>query len=125
MEGESGTVVIRLCAAVLHCRSQGDGPRAARFVCPATHNREWRMLVGSLVREAEAAPSCDELREQQVDDDHGQDGDGDHHVHLAHIELQEVCTAQLRDQDGLGLLKRNPRLCNARSWGFRFARFIL
>ena len=83
------------------------------------------MLVGSLVRAAEAAPSCDELREQQVDDDHGQDGDGDHHVHLAHIELQEVCTAQLRDQDGLGLLKRNPRLCNARSWGFRFARFIL
>lgn len=52
------------------------------------------MLVGSLVREAEAAPSCDELREQQVDDDHGQDGDGDHHVHLAHIELQEVCTAR-------------------------------
>lgn len=103
MEGESGTVVIRLCAAVLHCRSQGDGPRAARIVCPATHNREWRMLVGSLVREAEAAPSCDELREQQVDDDHGQDGDGDHHVHLAHIELQEVCTAQLRDQDGLGI----------------------
>lgn len=83
------------------------------------------MLVGSLVREAEAAPSCDELREQQVDDDHGQDGDGDHHVHLAHSELQEVCTAQLCDQDGLGLLKRNPRLCNARSWGFRFARFIL
>ena len=121
MEGESGTVVIRLCAAALHCRSQGDGARAARIVCPAI----WRMLVGSLVREAEAAPSCDELREQQVDDDHGQDGDGDHHVHLAHIELQEVCTAQLRDQDGLGLLKRNPRLCNARSWGFRFARFIL
>ena len=62
------------------------------------------MLVGSLVREAEAAPSCDELREQQVDDDHGQDGDGVHHVHLAHIELQEVCTAQLCDQDGQGLL---------------------
>ena len=129
MEGESGTVVIRLCAAVLHCRSQGDGARAARFVCPAI----WRMLVGSLVREAEAAPSCgaqcyaanDELREQQVDDDNVQDGDGDHHVHLAHIELQEVCTAQLCDQDGQGLLKRNPRLCNARSWGFRFARFIL
>ena len=80
---------------------------------------------GAFVREAEAAPSCDELREQQVDDDHGQDGDGDHHVHLAHIELQEVCTAQLCDQDGQGLLKRNPRLCNARSWGFRFARFIL
>ena len=58
---------------------------------------------GAFVREAEAAPSCDELREQQVDDDHGQDGDGDHHVHLAHIELQEVCTAQLRDQDGLGI----------------------
>ena len=45
MEGESGTVVIRLRAAVLHCRSQGDGARAARFVCPATHNREWRMPV--------------------------------------------------------------------------------
>ena len=39
MEGESGTVVIRLCAAALHCRSQGDGPRVARFVCPATHRR--------------------------------------------------------------------------------------
>ena len=175
MEGESGTVVIRLCAAALHCRSQGDGPRVARIVCPAI----WRMLVGSFVQEAETAPSCgalhplrplsgprvarivchaiwrmlvrvfragsgssallrcpasasalgrasrladrcaknfslflplaaveilalhaaqchaadDELREQQVDDDHGQDGDGDHHVHLAHIELQEVCTA--------------------------------
>ena len=174
MEGESGTVVIRLRAAALHCRSQGDGARAARIVCHAI----WRMLVWSLVREAEAAPSCgalhplrplsgprvarivcpaiwrmlvwgfragsgssallrcpasasalerasrladrcaknfslflplaaveilalhaaqchaadDELREQQVDDDHGQDGDGDHHIHLAHIELQEVCT---------------------------------
>ena len=61
MEGESGTVVIRLRAAALHCRSQGDGARAARIVCPATHNREWRMLVGSFVREAEAAPSCGAL----------------------------------------------------------------
>ena len=57
MEGESGTVVIRLRAAVLHCRSQGDGARAARIVCHAI----WRMLVGSLVREAEAAPSCGAL----------------------------------------------------------------
>ena len=182
MEGESGTVVICLYAAVLHCRSQGDGARAARIVCHAI----WRMLVrgfragsGSsallrcpasasalgrasrctirlpcdmanarLVSRAESGSSAllrcpasasalgrasrladrcaknfslflplaaveilalhaaqcyaadDELREQQVDDDHGQDGDGDHHVHLAHIELQEVCTAQLCDQDG-------------------------
>ena len=179
MEGESGTVVIRLRAAVLHCRSQGDGPRVARIVCPATHNREWRMLVrgfcagsgsnallrcpasasalerasrcmnrlpcdmanarlvsragsgssallrcpasaSALGRASRLADRCaknfslflplaaveilalhaaqcyaadDELREQQVDDDHGQDGDGDHHIHLAHIELQEVCTA--------------------------------
>ncbi len=57
MEGESGTVVIRLRAAVLHCQSQGDGPRVARFVCPAI----WRMLVWSFVREAEAAPSCGAL----------------------------------------------------------------
>ena len=57
MEGESGTVVIRLRAAVLHCRSQGDGARAARIVCPAI----WRMLVWSLVREAEATPSCGAL----------------------------------------------------------------
>ena len=37
----------------------------------------------------------DELGEQQIDDDHRQDGDGHHHVHLANIELEEVCTAQL------------------------------
>ena len=58
MEGESGTVVIRLRATAPYCQSQGDGARAARFVCPATHNRKWRMLVGSFVREAEAVPSC-------------------------------------------------------------------
>lgn len=45
----------------------------------------------------------DELREQQVDDDDGQDRDGDHHVNFAHIELQEVRAAQLCDQDGQGL----------------------
>ena len=129
MEGESGTVVIRLCAAVLHCRSQGDGLALHESFAM----RYGECSLGAFVREAEAALSCgaqchaadDELREQQIDDGHGQDGDGDHHVHLAHIELQEVCTAQLRDQDGQGLLKRNPRLCNARSRGFRFARFIL
>lgn len=45
----------------------------------------------------------DELREQQIDDDDGQDRDGDHHVNFAHIELQEVRAAQLCDQDGQGL----------------------
>ena len=53
-----------MCAAVLHCRSQGDGPRVARIVCPASHRRiieNGECSFGAFVREAEAAPSCGAL----------------------------------------------------------------
>ena len=49
---------------------------------------------------AQCNPSHDIFREKQVDDHNRQDRDGDHHVHLAHVELEEVRAAQLRNQDG-------------------------
>ena len=52
-------------------------------------------VVISALDAAQRHTADDELGEQQVDDDHRQDGDGHHHVHLAHIELEEVCAAQL------------------------------
>ena len=117
-------------SALLRCPASASAlGRASRLADRCAKNFSLFLPLAAVEILALHAAQChaadDELREPQVDDDHGQDGDGDHHVHLAHIELQEVCTAQLCDQDGQGLLKRNPRLCNARSWGFRFARFIL
>ena len=53
---------------------------------------------------AQSNTADDELGKQQVHDDDGQNGDSHHHVNLAHIKLEEVCTAQLCDQDGQGLL---------------------
>ena len=52
---------------------------------------------------AQSNTADDELGKQQVHDDDGQNGDSHHHVNLAHIKLEEVCTAQLCDQDGQGL----------------------
>ena len=49
---------------------------------------------------AQCNPSHDIFREKQVDDHNRQDRNGDHHVHLAHIELEEVCAAQLCNEDG-------------------------
>ena len=60
-------------------------------------------VVISALDAAQRHTADDELGEQQVDDDHRQDGDGYHHVHLAHIELEEVCAAQLCNEDGQGL----------------------
>ena len=60
-------------------------------------------VVISALDAAQRHTADDELGEQQVDDDHRQDGDGHHHVHLAHIELEEVCAAQLCNEDGQGL----------------------
>ena len=52
---------------------------------------------------AQSNTADDELGKQQVHDDDGQNGDSHHHVNLAHIKLEEVCTAQLCNQDGQGL----------------------
>ena len=60
-------------------------------------------VVISALDAAQSHAADDELGQQQVDDDDRQNGDGYHHVHLAHIELQEVRAAQLGDQDGQGL----------------------
>ena len=57
-------------------------------------------VVISALDAAQSHAADDELGQQQVDDDDRQNGDGYHHVHLAHIELQEVRAAQLGDQDG-------------------------
>lgn len=40
-----------------------------------------------------------ELGKDQVYHDNGEDGECDGHIHLTHIELQEVCGTQLGDQD--------------------------
>lgn len=40
-----------------------------------------------------------ELGKDQVHYDNGEDGECDGHIHLTHIELQEVCGTQLGDQD--------------------------
>ena len=60
-------------------------------------------VVISALDAAQSHAADDELGQQQVDDDDRQNGDGYHHVHLAHIELQKVRAAQLGDQDGQGL----------------------
>ena len=60
-------------------------------------------VVISALDAAQSHAADDELGQQQVDDDDRQNGDGHHHVHLAHIELQEVRAAQLGDEDRQGL----------------------
>ena len=96
-------------SALLRCPASASAlGRASRLADRCAKNFSLFLPLAAVeilaLHAAQCHASDDELREQQVDDDHGQDGDGDHHIHLAHIELQEVCTAQLCDQDGQGLL---------------------
>ena len=55
---------------------------------------------------AQCNPSHDIFREKQVDDHNRQDRNGDHHVHLAHIELEEVRAAQPVSYTHLDVYKR-------------------
>ena len=85
-------------SALLRCPASASAlGRASRLADRCAKNFSLFLPLAAVEILALHAAQCyaadDELREQQVDDDHGQDGDGDHHVHLAHIELQEVCTA--------------------------------
>ena len=57
-------------------------------------------VVISALDAAQSHAADDELGQQQVDDDDRQNGDGYHHVHLAHIELQKVRAAQLCYENG-------------------------
>ena len=85
-------------SALLRCPASASAlERASRLADRCAKNFSLFLPLAAVEILALHAAQCyaadDELREQQVDDDHGQDGDGDHHIHLAHIELQEVCTA--------------------------------
>lgn len=53
---------------------------------------------------AQCNTTDDELGQQQINNDHRQDGNGHQHIDLAHIELEEVGTAELCNEDGQSLL---------------------
>ena len=48
---------------------------------------------------AEGNAAHDELGEQQIYHDDREDGECDHHIHLTHVKLQEVCASKLCDQN--------------------------
>ena len=48
---------------------------------------------------AQCNTTDDELGQQQINNDHRQDGNGHQHIDLAHIELEEVGTAELCNED--------------------------
>ena len=79
-------------SALLRCPASASAlGRASRLADRCAKNFSLFLPLAAVEILALHAAQChaadDELREQQVDDDHGQDGDGDHHIHLAHIEL--------------------------------------
>lgn len=53
---------------------------------------------------ADRNASNDELAEEEVDDDDGENREGNHHIDLPHVELQEVGAAELSNQNRQRLL---------------------